>query len=503
MADEGKSSSSSSSKSKSRRVGKYEIGQSLGEGTFGKVKQATNVKTGEVVAIKILDKEKIQKQNMGAQVKKEISIMKLVRHRTVVKLKEVLASKTKIFIVLELVTGGELFDKIVEAGKFEDDAARFYFQQLVVGTMFCHQNGVCHRDLKPENLLLDSNQNLKISDFGLSAMYEGGESGPDKVTLLHTTCGTPNYVAPEVLADRGYDGYMADTWSIGVILFVFLAGYLPFDEPTMSALFRKISKADFAYPDWFNDDVKDLLGKILIADPKKRITLQEVTEHPWFRAGGALATDEALAAELRGEAPSAAADEGKAGGRESKTAGAKESKAGGDEGKVASNNGPVASPSAQDLREAIQNNDDLEHNDDEEGGTDGGVFINSFDLINACGGAALNRMFLTPEEKRQGRENMFLSQLPLEDIKERVRAKFLSENEKTEVSESRYVVRAIVPSVPQVTVEAVIKTMSKKPSLYLIELKRARGDILQFMEICENMSNASEDGTKGLTQLLK
>ena len=270
----------SGQKQKPRRIGKYEIGESLGEGTFGKVKRAVNVQTGEAVAIKVLDKGKIQKQNMGSQVKKEISIMKLIAHRTVVRLKEVLASKTKIFIVLELVTGGELFDKIVDAGKFEPETARFYFQQLVVGTMFCHQNGVCHRDLKPENLLLDEFQNLKISDFGLSAMYEGGESGPDKMTLLHTTCGTPNYVAPEVLADKGYDGYKADTWSIGVILFVFLAGYLPFDEPTMSALFRKVSNADFTYPTWFEDDVKDLIGKILVANPEERITLEEITKHP-------------------------------------------------------------------------------------------------------------------------------------------------------------------------------------------------------------------------------
>ena len=131
-----------------KRVGKYELGKTLGEGTFGKVKRAVNTETGKIVAIKVLDKDKIQKQNMGSQVKKEISIMKLVHHVHVVKLIEVLASRTKIFIVLELVVGGELFDKIVNERKFNETQARFYFQQLVEGTLYCHSRGVCHRDLK-------------------------------------------------------------------------------------------------------------------------------------------------------------------------------------------------------------------------------------------------------------------------------------------------------------------------------------------------------------------
>ncbi|KDO29939.1 serine/threonine protein kinase [Saprolegnia parasitica CBS 223.65] len=234
-----------------KKVGKYEIGKTLGEGTFGKVKYAVNTETDERVAIKVLDKDKIQKQNMGAQIKKEISIMKMVRHRHVVVLKEVLASRTKIFIVLELITGGELFDKIVSEGRFNEETARFYFHQLVNGVEYCHSQGVCHRDLKPENLLLDENGDLKISDFGLSALYEGGGDGTDgsRASLLHTTCGTPNYVAPEVLADKGYDGRAADVWSIGVILYVLLAGFLPFDEPTMSALFRKIQKGRVLVPE--------------------------------------------------------------------------------------------------------------------------------------------------------------------------------------------------------------------------------------------------------------
>ena len=239
-----------------KKVGKYEIGRTLGEGTFGKVKFAVNTETNERVAIKILDKEKIQKQNMGEQIKKEIAVMKMVKQKHVVNLLEVLASRTKIFIVLELVTGGELFDKIVNVGRFDEPTARKYFRQLISGVEYCHKQGVCHRDLKPENLLLDESEMLKISDFGLSALYGSDHNS----TLLHTTCGTPNYVAPEVLADKGYDGFSADVWSCGVILYVLLAGFLPFDEPSMSALFRKIIKAEFSYPSWFSPGVKEPLN---------------------------------------------------------------------------------------------------------------------------------------------------------------------------------------------------------------------------------------------------
>lgn len=265
-----------------KRVGAYEIGRTLGEGTFGKVKQAINVETGEKVAIKILDKEKIQQQSMGEQIKKEINVMKMVKHRHVVNLNEVLASKTKIFIVLELVTGGELFDKIVAAGRFDEPTARKYFRQLISGVDYCHRQQVCHRDLKPENLLLDEAELLKISDFGLSALYGTDQDS----TLLKTTCGTPNYVAPEVLADNGYSGFAADVWSCGVILYVLLAGFLPFDEPAMSVLFRKIMKGDFTYPSWFSKSAKELLATIMCTDPKQRATIAQIKASEWYREGG-------------------------------------------------------------------------------------------------------------------------------------------------------------------------------------------------------------------------
>ncbi|XP_059440198.1 CBL-interacting serine/threonine-protein kinase 23-like [Corylus avellana] len=263
------------------RVGRYELGRTLGEGNFAKVKFARNVVTGENVAIKILDKEKVLKHKMIGQIKREISTMKLIRHPNVIRMYEVMASKTKIYIVLEFVTGGELFDKIASKGRFKEDEARKYFQQLVNAVDYCHSRGVFHRDLKPENLLLDANGVLKVSDFGLSALpQQVREDG-----LLHTTCGTPNYVAPEVINNKGYDGAKADLWSCGVILFVLMAGYLPFEESNLMALYKKIFKADFTCPPWFSSSAKKLIKRILDPNPSTRITIAEVIENEWFKKG--------------------------------------------------------------------------------------------------------------------------------------------------------------------------------------------------------------------------
>ena len=259
-----------------------------------RVKYAVHEETREAVAIKVLDKEMIQKQNMGEQIKREITVMRKVKHQYVVGLKEVLATKTKICIVLELIAGGELYDKIISqaGGKFNEPQARFYFKQLITGIAACHAVGVCHRDIKPENLLLDEDMNLRISDFGLSRSYTQDESAAaDKsarASMMHTTCGTPNYVAPEVLEDRGYDGRMADVWSCGVVLFAVLAGYLPFDEPTIPALFKKIQDADFSYPAWFSPEVRSVLSRILVADPEERMSLADILADPWVTNPDAL-----------------------------------------------------------------------------------------------------------------------------------------------------------------------------------------------------------------------
>ncbi|KAI3871513.1 hypothetical protein MKW98_011568 [Papaver atlanticum] len=230
-----RSGCSSSSKWRTR-VGKYELARTIGEGTSAKVKFAKNVETGKYVAIKIIDKEKI---------KREISAMKLVRHPNVVHLVEVMASKTMVYIVLEFVIG-----------------ARKYFQQLIHAVDYCHSRGVFHRDLKPENLLLDANGDLKVSDFGLSAL-------PQQLRVIN---------------DKGYDGAKADFWSCGVILFVLMAGYFPFEESNLMDLYNKIFKAEFTVPPWFSSSAKKLIKRIL--DPNYvRITFAELLQNEWFKKG--------------------------------------------------------------------------------------------------------------------------------------------------------------------------------------------------------------------------
>ncbi|KAJ9451397.1 CBL-interacting protein kinase 23 [Diplonema papillatum] len=264
-----------------KRIGKYELGKTLGTGTFSKVKYGSDTESNAAFAIKIIDKSQLAKEHMEEQLKREIAVMKLLKHDNIVQLKEVLQTQKHIYLILELITGGELFDRIVAAKKFDEPTARKYFQQLIMGIYYCHQQGIAHRDLKPENLLLDGNDNLKISDFGLSNLQRGGAGGGG--TLLQTVCGTPNYVAPEVLKEKGYNGITADIWSCGVILFVMLAGYLPFDDPNMNALFNKIERGDYRMARHFSEPIKDIISKMLVIEPEKRATLDDLIAHPWFR----------------------------------------------------------------------------------------------------------------------------------------------------------------------------------------------------------------------------
>ncbi|KAG9143390.1 hypothetical protein Leryth_017772 [Lithospermum erythrorhizon] len=272
--------SSSKQEIQSLILDRYEIGKLLGQGTFAKVYHARNIKTNESVAIKVIDKEKILKVGLISHIKREISILRMVRHPNIVQLFEVMATKSKIFFVMEYVRGGELFNKVAK-GRLKEEDARRYFQQLISAVSFCHARGVYHRDLKPENILLDEDGNLKVSDFGLSAISDQIKQDG----LFHTFCGTPAYVAPEVLGRKGYDAAKVDIWSCGVILFVLMAGYLPFHDQNVMAMYKKIYKGEFRCPRWFSPELVKLFNRLLDINPETRITIPEIMNHRWFKKG--------------------------------------------------------------------------------------------------------------------------------------------------------------------------------------------------------------------------
>lgn len=261
--------------------GKYELGKLLGCGAFAKVYHARDIKDGRSVAIKIVNKARVNNAILMSNIKREISIMRRLRHPHIVKLDEVLATKTKIYFVMEFVKGGELFAKIAKAGKFSEDQSRKIFQQLISAIRYCHSRGVYHRDLKPENLLIDENGDLKVSDFGLSALTEQVQQDG----LLHTLCGTPSYVAPDILTKKGYDGAKVDIWTCGIILFVLNAGYLPFHDSNLMGMYHKICNGEFKCPKWMSSELKRFLRRLLDINPMTRITIEEIMNDSWFKKG--------------------------------------------------------------------------------------------------------------------------------------------------------------------------------------------------------------------------
>ena len=258
------------------RLNQYVFVRNIGEGSFGKVKLMRHKVTDQQVAMKIINRRKLISRDMAGRIEREISYLQLLRHPHIIKLFSVITTKNDICMVLEYVPM-ELFDYIVKHGRLSEVQARKLFQQIISAVEYCHRHKIVHRDLKPENLLLDEHFNVKIADFGLSNIMTDGN-------FLKTSCGSPNYAAPEVIGGKLYAGPEVDVWSCGVILFVFLAGRLPFDDEFIPALFKKIQAGTFKFPDFVMGltGAVNLIKRCLQVHPVQRITIPEIRLNEWF-----------------------------------------------------------------------------------------------------------------------------------------------------------------------------------------------------------------------------
>ncbi|XP_035498464.1 serine/threonine-protein kinase BRSK2 isoform X4 [Scophthalmus maximus] len=258
-------------------VGPYRLEKTLGKGQTGLVKLGIHCVTCQKVAIKIVNREKLS-ESVLMKVEREIAILKLIEHPHVLKLHDVYENKKYLYLVLEHVSGGELFDYLVKKGRLTPKEARKFFRQIMSALDFCHSHSICHRDLKPENLLLDEKNNIRIADFGMASLQVGD-------SLLETSCGSPHYACPEVIRGEKYDGRKADVWSCGVILFALLVGALPFDDDNLRNLLEKVKLGVFHMPHFIPPDCQNLLRGMIEVDAGKRLTLEQIQKHTWYIGG--------------------------------------------------------------------------------------------------------------------------------------------------------------------------------------------------------------------------
>ena len=256
----------------------YDIKETIGKGTFSVVKLGINKTTKEKVAIKILKKNKILQNSDKSRLEREISILKKLNHINVIKSYKINEDSDKYYIVMEYCENGELFNYIVERQRLDENEASYFFYQLINGLDYIHHKNIVHRDLKPENLLLGKGNILKIVDFGLSNYCE-------EEKLLSTPCGSPCYASPEMVCGNKYNGLLIDIWSCGIIIFAMTCGFLPFEDVDNEILFKKIMKCKIEYPEFLSKNVLDIMKKILVVDPNKRISLPEIRKHPFYLRG--------------------------------------------------------------------------------------------------------------------------------------------------------------------------------------------------------------------------
>ncbi|KAJ3100280.1 hypothetical protein HDU97_002371 [Phlyctochytrium planicorne] len=264
----------SNSHSSLKRVKDYILLETIGKGTFGKVKLAQHVGTKEKVAIKSILKANVKTMKQMNSVQREIRLMKLLHHPHIVQVKETLEDANQIFLVMEYAAGGDLYDFIKQHKPVSEETCRYFFRQILSAVDYCHKNSVIHRDLKPENCLIDDFGNIKIIDFGFGNTFH-------KDRTLDTYCGSPYYAAPEMIRGTPYVGPEVDIWSLGVILYAMLMGSLPFDHSDQSQMYSLILKGYYTPLENVSESVAKLIARILTVDPQQRAKMAEILNHPW------------------------------------------------------------------------------------------------------------------------------------------------------------------------------------------------------------------------------
>ncbi|XP_059163745.1 MAP/microtubule affinity-regulating kinase 3-like isoform X17 [Physella acuta] len=270
-------SSSRSRANDEPHIGKYRLIKTIGKGNFAKVKLAKHVPTGREVAIKIIDKTQLNPSSLQ-KLFREVRIMKMLDHPNIVKLFEVIETEKTLYLVMEYASGGEVFDYLVAHGRMKEKEARAKFRQIVSSVQYCHQKHIVHRDLKAENLLLDSDMNIKIADYGFSNEFVPGNK-------LDTFCGSPPYAAPELFQGKKYDGPEVDVWSLGVILYTLVSGSLPFDGQNLKELRERVLRGKYRIPFYMSTDCENLLKKFLVLNPLKRASLETIMKDRWINMG--------------------------------------------------------------------------------------------------------------------------------------------------------------------------------------------------------------------------
>ena len=258
----------------------YKFVKLVGKGAFGKVTLGVHKLTGKKVAIKTIEKSYMKDDFSRKKVLQEVYILKKIQHSNVIRLLEVFESSKHLLIVMEYSDGGDLLKYVKTNGRLNEERARIYFKNIAIGLAHCHCRSVLHRDIKLDNILLDSHGGVKICDFGVSKILK-------KDQMVKEQCGTPAYIAPEVIGNLGYVGYSVDVWSLGVLLYAMLCGTVPFKAPNMKDLHKVINRGEFSFPCNVSQEAEDLVRSMLMQSPDDRLCIPEILNHPWVKASDA------------------------------------------------------------------------------------------------------------------------------------------------------------------------------------------------------------------------